>query len=1148
MNLLQLIISCRKQMLQIEESLDLQQLPAALRLTLQDNLASTKNVLRQAELAMATCTDGQTDATAKLRLWERKLLDLSLRNNLLNLRLGKNAMPVPNVDICQMEDELQMGHEMIMEQKEIKGLYRTVRTNLEETGANTLFIALGVLRWCEKPGSRIYSAPILLLPVNIVPLKKGAFAIRKRDEEMVLNITLTEFLYQQFGIELEGVSPLPQDAYGIDVGLVLHQLREAVKGHPDWEVAEEAVLGIFSFTKFVIWNDIHTHPTEVMESPLVRSLVEGRLLLDDVAVNADARQMDREVRPDAMAIAVDADSSQLEAVMAAEQGESFVLYGPPGTGKSQTITNLIANALYHEKRVLFVAQKKAALDVVHARLQQIGLAPFCLELHSNKMEKHSFLQQLQNAIEATQIHQAKDFERTAEALYTQRLQLINYVDALHAQYPCGYSIHDCIDCYLSANAQPLTLEKDFVKGKSAEEIETICSSIAMLASGFNLLGMQPHEHPLVGFMPKYVPPTKTTSYASAYLGGESIEKMLAELPQMVENIRKQIERAKAMGYLNKTTRQFLETDYKWKKFIAQAVVDEALTDDIDALAEAVTRWASNVNMLPAWRQYTDILGKLSNNGLGEAVKLHQEGKTIEAIQRSFMAAVYRQMAQDLIGQNPTLNDFNGLQFELIIERYNALNSEYQQLTRQELVARIASRISDRVQDAELSGQLTMLRKRIGGKGRGFSIRAIISQMPDLLPTLCPVMLMSPLSVAQYLEMDGPKFDMVVFDEASQMPTSEAVGAIARAKTSIVVGDPKQMPPTDFFTTSVTDENDAEIDDQESILDDCIALSMPSRYLGWHYRSKHESLIAFSNRHYYDGRLTTFPSVDDQVKCVSWLHVNGYYDYGKTRTNRAEAEAIVAEALKCMEQRPERSIGIIAFSKQQSDLIEDLLNVSLAEHPDLERHNQEKEEPLFVKNLENVQGDERDIILFSVGYGPDEEGRLSMNFGPLNRVGGERRLNVAVSRARYEMKVYSTLLPEQIDERRTQAQGVLDLKRFLKFAQQGTMAKEGGKDSRTAYMVEQIAEALRTYGYKVNTKIGSSDFKIDLGVIDPDTPERYRLGIICDGEEYYRLKTARDREIVRPAVLKMLGWKLMHVWSLEWFMRPEIVMKNILKNL
>ena len=240
---------------------------------------------------------------------------------------------------------------------------------------------------------------------------------------------------------------------------------------------------------------------------------------------------------------------------------------------------------------------------------------------------------------------------------------------------------------------------------------------------------------------------------------------------------------------------------------------------------------------------------------------------------------------------------------------------------------------------------------------------------------------------------------------------------------------------------------------------------------------------------------------------------------------------------------------MAFSKTQSDLIEDLLSDALAQHPDLEQQNMEAEEPLFIKNLENVQGDERDVILFSVGYGPDKDGKLSMNFGPLNKIGGERRLNVAVSRARYEMKVFSTLRPEQIDERRTQAEGVLGLKRFLKFAQQKNVVLESAVSAKEQNdMVCHIANALKRRGYEVRMGVGMSDFHLDLAVVDPANPQRYALGIICDGEGYYNLKTVRDREVVQPSMLNSLGWKLMHVWAADWLLHPDLALNNILEQL
>ena len=354
-----------------------------------------------------------------------------------------------------------------------------------------------------------------------------------------------------------------------------------------------------------------------------------------------------------------------------------------------------------------------------------------------------------------------------------------------------------------------------------------------------------------------------------------------------------------------------------------------------------------------------------------------------------------------------------------------------------------------------------------------------------------------------------------------------------------------LKSTSFFNVSAVDETEADVDDMESILDDCITLSLPEHYLSWHYRSRHESLIAFSNSQYYDGRLLTFPSVDDRESKVRFVPVEGVYDHGRTRSNRAEAEAIVKETLQRLPQGA--SIGIVAFSKVQQNLIEDLLTDELAKHPELEKMAYDASEPIFVKNLENVQGDERDIILFSIGYGPDKSGKVSMNFGPLNNRGGERRLNVAVSRARKEMVVFSTLQPEQVDLNRSNARGVEGLKRFLEFAKSGRMAITPGqiKGSPLAdSLVNLLADELRKRGYQVDTKVGRSKFKIDLAIVDPDNHDKYILGILCDGESYYDTKTERDREVVQPSVLKGLQWNLIRVWTIDWMLNREKVLERI----
>lgn len=1101
------------------------------------------------ELLQQMCDEYAIEVnTAKLQMWERKLLDLSLRNNLLNMRLGKNIIAYNHPEIASLEDELAEGKEIVMEQKELKGLFRAVRTNMEETGANTLFLSLGTLKWQEKVGAKQYMAPILLVPVEMVQIKKDCYAIHRRDEDTILNITLLEFLKHQFDINVDNLQPLPQDIQGVDVSLVMHTIRDAIKEQAGWEVVEDSVIGIFSFTKFVMWNDIHTHSAAIVSSDIVRSLIEGRIEVDKNISPADAREMDINTSPNAFALPVDADSSQMEAVVESGNGRSFILYGPPGTGKSQTITNIIANALYQGKRVLFVAQKKAALEVVQSRLQKIGLAPFCLELHSNKMDKRQLLQHMQQSLETVGSTNSEEYQRKSDELYVQRVKLIGYVEALHRKQDCGISLYECIERYLKINTTPMTLATKLTEKMSEKDASELCDKIHILSSAKTILGVEPHEHPLKDMLPKKKPAEKKGMYVSPLMMGDSIEKLLPTLQQIIDNVKQQIKRNEKVGYLTRTTRQYLENDYKWKKFLAVANVNEALLNDIDALSAAVEKWNNNIELMEQWQKYADILSNLAECGLQEAVKLYNEGVSVENICHSYMAGYYKNKINEIITSDPTLKEFNGVMFEKLIERYTILKQEFKQLTQQELVARLAANIPIETKDPVLSSELTLLRKRIGNKGRGTSIRSILDQMPNLLPSLCPVMLMSPLSVSQYLSVDAPKFDLVVFDEASQMPTSEAIGALARAKSAVVVGDPKQMPPTSFFSVNTMEDDSADIDDLESILDDCISLSMPARYLGWHYRSKHESLITFSNRNFYDNRLVTFPSAEDKISKVTWQYVEGYYDYGKTRTNRAEAEAITAEVIERMQQNPDKSIGVVAFSKQQSDLIEDIITEALAKYPELEKANINSTEPFFIKNLENVQGDERDIILFSVGYGPDKEGHVSMNFGPLNKVGGERRLNVAVSRARYEMKIFSTLKPEQIDERRTNAEGVLGLKQFLLYASRGCEKAAETDEYNENQMIKQIASRLEEEGFEVRTSVGKSSLKVDIAVVDPLNPDKYILGIICDGDSYYQLKTMRDREVVQPSVLHMLGWDLMHIWSIDWLQHKDIVMEQIIERI
>jgi len=545
-----------------------------------------------------------------------------------------------------------------------------------------------------------------------------------------------------------------------------------------------------------------------------------------------------------------------------------------------------------------------------------------------------------------------------------------------------------------------------------------------------------------------------------------------------------------------------------------------------------------------WCIYRQQSGQLASIGLAAAVVALNKGKlTVSGFADSVKKGVYKAIADFQIETSGVLSKFSSDIYNDSIKRYAKLMQQFEDLSRKTIAAVVTSRLPNMLHEAARSSEVSILKRAIGNNGRGISIRQLFQQLPHLLPRITPCMLMSPMSVAQYLSLDLEPFDLIIFDEASQMPTAEAIGALARGKNVVVVGDPKQMPPTSFFAAQQFDGDNADKEDMESILDDCLALPMPSKHLLWHYRSRHESLIAFSNAKYYDHQLLTFPSADDIETKVGFVSVQGYYDRSKARNNKAEAEAVVAEIVQRLKDPSlrMRSIGVVTFSSVQQQLIQDLADAVFAQEPILEKWAYEREEPLFIKNLENVQGDERDVILFSVGYGPDKEGKLYMNFGPINRDGGWRRLNVAVSRARYEMKVFSTLRGSQIDLTRTSSEGVAGLKAFLEYAEKGKTALPGAMHralSHSGNVEMAIADTIREMGYEVHTGVGTSGFKVDIAVVHPQHKGKYLLGVLCDGKQFAGVPAARDRYIGKVDVLQHLGWRIHRIWVADWWMRSS----------
>ncbi len=457
-----------------------------------------------------------------------------------------------------------------------------------------------------------------------------------------------------------------------------------------------------------------------------------------------------------------------------------------------------------------------------------------------------------------------------------------------------------------------------------------------------------------------------------------------------------------------------------------------------------------------------------------------------------------------------------------------------------------------------SGQVSVVKREINKKRRHLPLRKLLKQAGHAIQKIKPVFMMSPLSVAQYLEPGAVEFDLLVIDEASQVQPVDALGAIARSNQIVVVGDQRQLPPTNFFgrisgDDVEDDENEAvNASDLESILGLCEAQGLPSRMLRWHYRSRHESLIAVSNRQFYDDRLFIVPSplISGGPLGLKLRYVaDGWYDRGASRVNRNEARAVADAVMEHAAKRPQMSLGVATFGAAQRDAIIDELEVHRKENPSVEEFfTFGGMAPFFVKSLENVQGDERDVIFISVGYAKDQDGYFAQNFGPLNRKGGERRLNVLISRASSACEVFTSLKADDIDLNRTQSEGVSALKMYLNYAEHGRLDAVQSHGDADSIFEEQVAKALRNRGLEVDHQIGVGGFLIDLAIRDPERRGRYLLGIECDGAQYHSARWVRDHDRIRQQILESRGWIIHRIWSTDWFQRPEEQLAKVIGSL
>ena len=1352
---------------------------------------------------------------SKIEASRRELLDLSLRNPLLNYRpsrargveiVGESVAQVFNTLVGQgkamsfladstrdggptlwdeeddlsadplrsadqSDSRLQTAESQSNLERRLLNTYRLANSAVEETGVNTLFLAIGMLLWYESDSSQqVRYAPLVLVPVRLERAGvRKRFTVHYTGDDLGVNLSLIEKVREDFGLALPGQDALaPDDNKDSDAAGYISQvariLGQSAPGR--WAVDPDRIaLGFFSFNKFLMYMDLGD--PAIAENEIIAALFGDGFREPPSAIPGDAH-LDKHIKPEETYHVLDADSSQSLAIHDATRGRgrSLVIQGPPGTGKSQTITNIIAEAVGSSKRVLFVSEKMAALEVVKRRLDNNGLGQACLELHSNKTNKRQTLDELRRTLNPQEPASAGprfEFGDLARA----QSQLNDYAEAVNTPVGnSGITPSDAFGDLLSLNAgdkrNPIIWTQ--IKGISewsGGDFRRKREVVDELRQRLQSVGI-PAQHPFYGSRLRSLLPAAQSSLrekiaasvrclenladSSASLADSLMlprPEDIAELETLLNNarlvngapdlsglalaapewqthgarIRELLDKGlqwrelrstydaeflpeawdtdlrQARQVLNTVGRSFFGRLFSSKSYrqarrqlanllrgempnakdadrrirLIDAIIEEQqLRADIGGSYGGVTpaldrRWAGHNTdwdaIAPGIRWWLDHAGKvppqvvnelkiraeISNplplagavdetvrvlnaylDGVSElesALDMHNPARfgdangllslpfaeqrrvldgwiahlpqiqdiigfsnDVDAVLREelrpvvdvalrnpdaathlsswFERAWYESIAETAFDERPAIRGFNSQVHESRIERFQALDRQSLEFNRSrvslshqaaasrpnqlpERLVRASNSVEKATRDKQQ--QVRTLQREIEKRSRHKPIRRLLREAGGIIQELKPVFMMSPLSIANYLEPGSVEFDLVVFDEASQVRPVDALGSLLRGKKAVVVGDSKQLPPTSFFDRVVhpsdddEGEEDSVIADMESVLGLFASQGAPSRTLRWHYRSRHESLIAVSNREFYNNNLVVFSSPDAgrEAGGLRYHHLpDAVYDRGRSRTNPLEAETVARAVMEHAARNPELSLGVAAFSQAQAQAIEDRVEMLRRQDGSCEGFfAANPEEPFFVKNLENVQGDERDVIFISVGYGRDERGQVNQRFGPLNNEGGERRLNVLITRAKQQCHVFTNLHSEDIT---SQTAGMRALRTFLAYAESGQMSDNPQVSSFEVDSPFQraVAESLRQRGYIVRQEVASGGRFVDIGIVDPKRPGRYIIGIECDGASYHSSRSARDRDRLREQILRGLGWELHRIWSTDWFRNPE----------
>ena len=1237
--------------------------------------------------------------------------------------------------------------------KVLNKISTTARSTNDDLGYNVLFLSLGSVIWYEKDNStEPMEAPVLLVPVEIKRKSIGQpFTIKYNEDSVILNPALVLKLKREFQINLEDIDIDEEELNPIDIFI---KVQNKISKNARWKLLNNIYIGLFSFAKFVMYKDLEEHQDIIKRNKFVETICG---LNDNKQISAEdicpISELDNIVHPHGTYQILDADSSQQQAIQVVKAGNNLIIEGPPGTGKSQTISNMIGELLAQNKKVLFVSQKIAALEVVKNRLAANGLAPFCLELHSNKANRKNVLAELAKTLDykfvgsydsqslskiltdikslkvySKELHTPmgllkmspykalgivldnnhipefryifKDYDKwtdedlsakkelfcnTAETIkklgnpkefawygtqvrelsLKQKMNLKNETDAL-VKYidETEKSIDFLCEELLLKKATKISQLEDFVTladtvsnipfsalscmeedSKFEENVKHIRDTVRNFCTFNNRVKNKYNSDILkqdiddlmtnlsgYGFISKiffkfnknydyfkqfFINNHKPGFYELLYdLNNiKELKKSITELDEcdsiatklysrfwnktnLDENdINKQSDRLLKFKEIikeddsfkqnitgkiknnkidNSKVKSAIDTISKNKEPIKNKL--DIITDilkfdwnkafsckysdvDINTLKNKFAAISQKADDLTLWIKYLNLTDEIEKEGLMPLWNKCAEAKL--SLDDYAVALETEFLRIWLIGyvfeNNDVLKNFNSLEQDDLVKEFKNLDKGQIVSAKERLVSKLSTNINFAKQ--QYPKEVSELKRLCKLQRIRKSLRQIIRSIPKLFLELKPCLMMSPSTVAQLLDPNMFYFDVIVFDEASQLTTEDCIGSIIRGSKLVVTGDTKQLPPTSFFRTVIeTDEeeiNDEQIqeperEDLDSILDECTTSGFPQCMLKWHYRSKHEHLIAFSNKHLYQD-LYTFPNC---IETSDTLGVKFTYHTPTQATKEEmcleEAKIVAKAVMQHAKQHPDMTLGVATLNIKQKSLIENEIEKLREQDTSCEEFfNNGGQEYFFVKNLESVQGDERDVIMISVGYFKNKNGVLSMNFGPINQDGGERRLNVLVTRARYMIHVFSGIKASDFNLEKTSSTGVKLLQAYLDFAEKGesVLNKKEEVIDNTSFVSpfeESVYKALTEKGYSVASQVGCSNYKIDLAIRDKNNPNKFLVGIECDGPTYNSCATIRDRDRLRQEVLERLGWKMYRIWSTDWFKNPTEQLEKLTK--